>query len=73
MSLRGQQSPEVMNVASGLHRDDASGQLGRQADDRLTPCVTTQNHRTGWVEANQATAVFAEIDTQHADRTLCHF
>lgn len=72
MSLRGQQPPKVMGAAAGLHRDDTSGQLGRRADDRLTPCATTQNHRTGWVEANQATAVFAEIDTQHGDRTLCH-
>jgi hypothetical protein len=70
--LRGEQLPEMMSAAAGLHRDDAGRQLGLQADDRLTPRPPAQHHRPGRVETDEAATVLTEIDTQHGDRTLCH-
>jgi len=72
MSLRGEQPPKVMSATAGLHRDDTSAQLGRQAHNHLTPCAMAQDHRPGSVEADKAAAILAEIDTQHGDRTFCH-
>ncbi|GLS46562.1 hypothetical protein GCM10007884_45560 [Methylobacterium brachythecii] len=67
MSLRGGQLPEVMSAAASLHRYDTSGRLGREADDRLTLCATTQNHCTGRIKADETATVLAEVDSQHRD------
>lgn len=65
--LHGEQPAEVVGAAAGLHRHHAGRQLGRQADNRLSPRTPSQHHRPGRVEADETAAVLAEVDAQHRD------
>ena len=71
VALRFEQSSEMIGATARPHSHDASRQLGVQTDDRLTSCAMALSHHTGHIEADEAAAVFAEIDTQHSERALC--
>jgi hypothetical protein len=55
----------MMGAATRLHADNANGQFGDQADERISPNPPTQNHTAGRVQTNDTAHILSEIDAEH--------
>jgi hypothetical protein len=60
-------APHVMGTATSLYRDDASGQLGAEGNNRLAPHAASDQHFPHQIQANDAAAVLAEINAEYRD------
>src|SRR5205807_10568800 len=67
VSLRSQQSAEMMRTAAGFHRDHACWQGPGESDDALAPHATPLDHRPNVILSNDAAAVLTQIDPKNRD------
>ena len=67
MALSGEQAPEMMSAAAGLHSNDARRQRGREGHEGVAANAPAQYDFAGPVQSNDAAAVLAEINSQNCD------